>query len=72
MLYGLAIHTGSPELGFAIDNFAGDQRAQTWNLGRDASSQLHDRLIEFIQPQTWQSLQFIAVAIGPGGFTVPV
>ncbi len=69
MLYGLAIHTGSPELGFSIDNFAGDQRAQAWNLGREASSQLHDRLAQFIQPQTWQSLQFIAVAIGPGGFT---
>jgi tRNA threonylcarbamoyl adenosine modification protein YeaZ len=67
--YGLAIHTGSPELGFAIDNFQGDGRAAAWDLGRDASNQLHDRLREFLPPQTWTDLAFIAVAIGPGGFT---
>jgi tRNA threonylcarbamoyl adenosine modification protein YeaZ len=67
--YGLAIHTGSPELGFAIDNFQGDARAAAWDLGRDASNQLHDRLQTFIPPQTWADLAFIAVAIGPGGFT---
>jgi tRNA threonylcarbamoyl adenosine modification protein YeaZ len=69
MTYGLAIHTGSPELGFAIDNFQGDRRSAAWDLGRDASNQLHDRLQEFLPPQTWQDLAFIAVAIGPGGFT---
>jgi tRNA threonylcarbamoyl adenosine modification protein YeaZ len=69
MTYGLAIHTGSPELGFAIDNFQGDVRHAAWDLGRDASNQLHDRLQTFIQPQTWTDLAFIAVAIGPGGFT---
>jgi tRNA threonylcarbamoyl adenosine modification protein YeaZ len=69
MTYGLAIHTGSPELGFAIDNFQGDARHAAWDLGRDASNQLHDRLQTFIQPQTWADLAFIAVAIGPGGFT---
>jgi tRNA threonylcarbamoyl adenosine modification protein YeaZ len=69
MTYGLAIHTGSPELGFAIDNFQGDRRAAAWDLGRDASNQLHDRLQEFLPPQTWADLTFIAVAIGPGGFT---
>lgn len=69
MTYGLAIHTGSPELGFAIDNFQGDARHAAWDLGRDASNQLHDRLREFLPPQTWQDLAFIAVAIGPGGFT---
>lgn len=69
MLYGLAIHTGSPELGLAIDNFAGERRAQTWNLGRDSSNYLHDRLAEFILPQTWPEIGFIAVAIGPGSFT---
>jgi tRNA threonylcarbamoyl adenosine modification protein YeaZ len=67
--YGLAIHTSSPELGFAISNFAGDDRAQAWNLGRDVSNQLHDRLRDFLAPQTWQDLAFIAVAQGPGGFT---
>jgi tRNA threonylcarbamoyl adenosine modification protein YeaZ len=69
MTYGLAIHTGSPELGFAIDNFQGDARAAAWDLGRDAANQLHDRLREFLPPQTWTDLAFIAVAIGPGGFT---
>jgi tRNA threonylcarbamoyl adenosine modification protein YeaZ len=69
MSYGLAIHTSSPELGFAIDNFAGDRRVKTWNLGREVSNQLHDRLWEFLLPQTWTDLAFIAVAIGPGGFT---
>jgi tRNA threonylcarbamoyl adenosine modification protein YeaZ len=69
MTYGLAIHTASPELGFAIDNFQGDDRAAAWDLGRDASNQLHDRLQGFLAPQTWQNLAFIAVAIGPGGFT---
>jgi tRNA threonylcarbamoyl adenosine modification protein YeaZ len=67
--YGLAIHTSSPELGFAISNFGGDQRSQAWDLGRDVSNQLHDRLQAFLTPQTWADLSFIAVAKGPGGFT---
>lgn len=67
--YGLAIHTASPELGLAIDNFAGDDRAQVWNLGRDLSTHLHVHLAAFLPPQTWQELAFLVVAIGPGGFT---
>lgn len=67
--YGLAIHTASPDLGLAISNFAGDNRAQVWPLGRDVSSYLHLYLNKFIQPQTWKDLAFIAVAKGPGGFT---
>lgn len=67
--YALAIHTASPELGLAIDNFAGDRRNRAWNLGRDVSNYLHQYLAEFLQPQTWADLAFIAVAIGPGGFT---
>lgn len=67
--YGLAIHTSSPELGFALSNFADESRTATWNLGRDLSNLLHQYLIEFIQPQTWKDLAFIAVAKGPGGFT---
>lgn len=67
--YGLAIHTASPDLGLAISNFAGDDRAQAWALGREVSSYLHLYLSKFIQPQTWQDLAFIAVAKGPGGFT---
>jgi tRNA threonylcarbamoyl adenosine modification protein YeaZ len=67
--YGLALHTASAELGLAISNFAGDSRSQTWNLGRDLATDLHQRLVEFIGPQTWADLAFIAVAKGPGGFT---
>lgn len=67
--YGFALHTSSPELGLALSNFAGDSRCQTWDLGRSLSSQLHHHLAEFIQPQTWASLAFIAVAKGPGSFT---
>jgi tRNA threonylcarbamoyl adenosine modification protein YeaZ len=67
--YGLALHTTTPELGLAINNFAGDSRSQVWNLGRDVSSLIHQYLIEFIQPQTWSDLAYLAVAKGPGGFT---
>ncbi|MEP6580100.1 tRNA (adenosine(37)-N6)-threonylcarbamoyltransferase complex dimerization subunit type 1 TsaB [Microcoleus vaginatus GB2-A3] len=67
--YGLALHTASRELGLAISNFAGDSRCQTWNLDRDLATHLHQYLVEFIQPQSWADLAFIAVAKGPGGFT---
>lgn len=67
--YGLALHTTSPELGLALSNFAGDLRCRTWDLGRSLSTHLHHNLAEFIQPQTWADLAFIAVAKGPGGFT---
>jgi tRNA threonylcarbamoyl adenosine modification protein YeaZ len=69
MIYALALHTTTPQLGIAIDNFVGDSRSQIWDLGRDLSSHLHQYLQEIIQPQTWQDLKFIAVAKGPGGFT---
>lgn len=67
--YGLALHTTTPELGLAISNFAEDYRSQVWNLERELSSHLHQYLIDFIKPQTWQDIAFIAVAMGPGGFT---
>jgi tRNA threonylcarbamoyl adenosine modification protein YeaZ len=67
--YGLAIHTASAALGLAINNFAGDRRDRVWELGRETSNLLHQYLLEFIQPQTWQDLSFLAVAKGPGGFT---
>ncbi|MEG4272354.1 MULTISPECIES: tRNA (adenosine(37)-N6)-threonylcarbamoyltransferase complex dimerization subunit type 1 TsaB [unclassified Microcoleus] len=67
--YGLALHTASRELGLAISNFAGDSRCQSWNLDRDLATHLHQYLVEFIGPQTWADLAFIAVAKGPGGFT---
>ena len=67
--YGLAIHTSSPELGLALSNFVADSRSQTWNLGRGLSTHFHHYLAEFIKPQTWADLAFIAVAKGPGSFT---
>lgn len=67
--YGLALHTTTPELGLAISNFARETRSQVWNLGRELSSHIHQYLMEFMQPQTWADLAFLAVARGPGGFT---
>jgi len=67
--YRLAIHTTSPELGLAISNHTGESRSHVWPLGRDLSTHLHLYLVEFLQPQTWNQLEFIAVAKGPGGFT---
>ena len=67
--YAIAIHTSTPQLGLAINNYAGDSRSQVWDLGRDLASHLHQHLQEIISPQTWQDIQFIAVAQGPGGFT---
>ncbi|NRB06432.1 MAG: tRNA (adenosine(37)-N6)-threonylcarbamoyltransferase complex dimerization subunit type 1 TsaB [Richelia sp.] len=67
--YGLALHTTTPELGLAMGNFQGEKRCDVWNLERQVSRLLHQYLVEFIKPQTWSDLGFIAVAKGPGGFT---
>lgn len=68
-MIGLAIHTSSPELGLAIIANTGQIRSEVWPLGRDLSSYLHDRLINFIAPHKWTDIEFLAVAKGPGGFT---
>lgn len=68
-MVGLAIHTSSPALGLALIDEATGDRVQTWPLGRDLTSRLHDCLQAFITPYTWQDLVFLAVAQGPGGFT---
>ncbi len=67
--YGLAIHTTSSELGLAVSNLKGDSRSNVWDLGRSISTHLHYHLAEYIQPQIWADLGFIAVAKGPGSFT---
>ncbi|AFY95413.1 tRNA (adenosine(37)-N6)-threonylcarbamoyltransferase complex dimerization subunit type 1 TsaB [Chamaesiphon minutus] len=69
MKYGLALHTSSPALGLAISSSADDVRCQTWDLGRETSNYLHPYLRDFLSPQTWQDLEWIATASGPGGFT---
>jgi tRNA threonylcarbamoyl adenosine modification protein YeaZ len=69
MKYGLSLHTSSPALGLAISRNADDVRCQTWDLGRETSNYLHPYLLDFLSPQTWQDLGWIAVANGPGGFT---
>lgn len=67
--YGLALHTTSPQLGLALSDFQGEEKKQTWELGRELSSHLHVCLQEFLVPHSWSDLQLIAVAIGPGSFT---
>ena len=67
--YAIALHTSTPQLGIAVNNYAGDCRRQTWDLGRGLASQLHGHLAAMVLPQTWQDMAFIAVAKGPGGFT---
>lgn len=67
--YGLAIHTTSGELGIVISNFTNDQRSHAWALGLELSTHLHEILSDFIYPQTWADLAFMAVGKGPGSFT---
>ncbi len=67
--YGLALHTTSRELGLAIAKEGEESRSQHWDLDRELSNYLHYYLAEFIHPQTWQDLSYIAVAKGPGSFT---
>lgn len=67
--YALALHTTTPQLSIAITNFSDCSRSQVWDMGRDLAACLHQNLQEILQPQTWQDLEFIAVAKGPGGFT---
>jgi tRNA threonylcarbamoyl adenosine modification protein YeaZ len=67
--YALALHTSSSQLGLAMNNFAGDSRDRVGNVGRELSTHLHSYLADFIQPQTWENLAFLAVAKGPGSFT---
>uniref|UniRef100_B8HK93 Peptidase M22 glycoprotease n=1 Tax=Cyanothece sp. (strain PCC 7425 / ATCC 29141) TaxID=395961 RepID=B8HK93_CYAP4 len=67
--YALGIDTTSSVLVLGLSNFVTPGRWQTWPLGRDLSLYLQDALGEFIQPQTWSDLAWIAVARGPGSFT---
>ncbi len=68
-MYALAIHTASSDLGLALSNFDDSTRCQTWALGREVSTHLHLYLAEFLSPQIWSDLAFLAVAKGAGSFT---
>ncbi len=70
--YGLALHTSSPALGLAIGDIldgSDNYRSQSWPLGRETSNVLQSYLATFMVPQSWSDLAWVAVAIGPGGFT---
>jgi tRNA threonylcarbamoyl adenosine modification protein YeaZ len=69
--YGLALHSSTPELGLAmgVSAAAADCRVGNWPLGRATSDVLHSYLADFILPQTWADIAWVAVGIGPGGFT---
>jgi tRNA threonylcarbamoyl adenosine modification protein YeaZ len=67
--YGLALHTSSRELGLALALGPQLVRHQAWDLDRALSNYLHAYLQDFIRPQTWQDLSYLAVAQGPGSFT---
>jgi tRNA threonylcarbamoyl adenosine modification protein YeaZ len=66
---GLAIHTSSPDLGLALGQWSEAPIVQVWDLGRDLSAMMHLKLAEFMAEVPWKSLDFIAVAQGPGSFT---
>ncbi|MGK7942140.1 MAG: tRNA (adenosine(37)-N6)-threonylcarbamoyltransferase complex dimerization subunit type 1 TsaB [Crocosphaera sp.] len=68
-VYGLGLHTTSSQLGLSISDFYQATYTKTWNLDRQLSNYLHQYLQEFIQAQSWQDLDFIAIAKGPGSFT---
>ena len=66
---GLALHTTTGELGIALVNHQGLYRFESWDLGRRLANEIQIKLAEFIQPLSWQDLDFIAVAKGPGSYT---
>ena len=67
--YALGIHTTTPQLGLCCSRPERGLTTHTWDLGREMSTQLHEHLFSFLHPNDLRQLEFIAVAIGPGGFT---
>jgi len=84
MAYGLALHTTSAFLGMAMIDLTSQPtltddrqrlldrtliRSTELDLGREMLTQLQLALRNFLTPQTWQDLAWLAVARGPGSFT---
>jgi tRNA threonylcarbamoyl adenosine modification protein YeaZ len=70
--YGLAIDTSSAVLTLALSTLGEleiNSRARAWHLEREISAQLHPLLQDFMMPQQWTDLGWIAVLKGPGSFT---
>ena len=75
--FALALHSTTAELGLSLSALEENSdnrewssyRFQVWDVGRSMSTHLHEYLNQFLQPQSWRDLAFIAVANGPGSFT---
>jgi tRNA threonylcarbamoyl adenosine modification protein YeaZ len=67
--YGLAIDTSSAVLTLALGTLDGNVRDRAWHLDREISAQLHPLLRDFMVPQQWSDIAWIAVLKGPGSFT---
>lgn len=77
MSLGLALHTTTEVLSIAIAELEGQPedrdclyiKQQSWQLGRDLSTQLHPLLAEFMHDYDWADLSLISIAKGIGSFT---
>jgi tRNA threonylcarbamoyl adenosine modification protein YeaZ len=67
--YGLAIHSSTGELGLAIAAGETVERSHTWLLKRELLNHIQTCLGEFILPQSWADLAYLAVTQGPGSFS---
>ena len=67
--YGLGLDTTTAALTLALGQPSGSNRYQSWFLERAISTQLHPLLQDFMVPQQWADLAWIAVLKGPGSFT---
>lgn len=65
----LAIHTCSRQLGLAWQAGDDDPCHFVADLDRQLSTDFHPLLAQFVPTGAWSSLDALAVAIGPGGFT---
>jgi tRNA threonylcarbamoyl adenosine modification protein YeaZ len=67
--FGLGLDTTGAVLTLALGTSEGMGRCQAWPLDREISTQLHPLLQDFMRPQVWVELAWIAVLTGPGSFT---